>query len=131
MSIIPASEALGTLRNGDFIRRAEAQLDMIISTAEVLAVQGPGGVRIVALDFRSEGSLGFESLMIGDSFDGPNASSVILMLSNGGTIVRTACDPPVAMSRGSEGLLVSSPVYSLSLSCEMSDTIAQVLVDGT
>lgn len=131
MSVVPASEALGTLRNGDFIRRAEAQLEVITSMAEVLAVEGPGGTRTVELDFSSAGSLRFQSMVIGDSEDGPNASAVVMRLSNGGTIVRTADDPPVAMSTlGYLGLFIGTPSCCLKMSCEMADAYPRVLVES-
>ena len=130
MSVIPASEALETLRNGDFIRRAETQLDVIISTAEVLAIEGPGGTRTIELDFSSEGSLRFQSMVIGDYDDGPNASAVVLRLSNGGTIVRSADDPMVTMSSGGPaGLFIASSSCRLRLSCELADTCPRVLVE--
>jgi len=131
MSIIPASEALGTLRNGDFIRRAEAQLEVIVSTAEVLALEGPGGTRTVELDFSSDGSLRFKGMIIGDSTDGPNASAVVLILSNGGKLVRSADNPPVVMNtNGSSGLYIDSPWCCLRLSCDMADTCFRVIVES-
>lgn len=131
MSVIPASEALESLRDGDFVRRAEAQLDLIVSTVEVLAIEGPGGMRTIELDFRSEGSLRFESLIIGDSEDGPNVSAVVLRLSNGGTIVRTADSPPVAIGSGpGSGLMIASSSCCLRLSCEMSGPCPRVLAES-
>lgn len=131
MSIIPASEALETLRDGDFVRRAEAQLDGLIATAEVLAIEGPGGVRTVNLDFSSGGSLRFISMVIGDSEMGPNASAVVLRLSNGGTMVRCAEDPPVAMSDNqSSGLLIESSACCLRLSCHITGSHPLVMVES-
>lgn len=131
MSIIPASEALETLRNGDFVRRAEAQLDGLIATAEVLAIEGPGGVRSVNLDFRSDGGLRFLSMVIGDSESGPNASAIVLCLSNGGTMVKLAQDPPVRMSTcASSGLLIESPACCLRLSCQMAGLCPLVTVES-
>lgn len=131
MSVMPAAEALESLRNGDFLRRAEAQLEVVISTAEVLAIEGPGGARVIELDFGSEGSLGFRSMMVGDSDGGPNVSAVVLRLSNGGTIVRFADDPPVMMtSPGGCGLLIASCSCTLRLSCEMCDAFPRVLVES-
>jgi hypothetical protein len=131
MSVIPASQALENLRDGDFVRRAEAQLDLIVSTAEVLAIEGPGGVRTIELDFRSEGSLRFRCMFVGDSEDGANVSAVVLRLSNGGTIVRTADNPTIIMISGSGGGLTIVSSYScLRLSCEVSGSCPRILAES-
>ncbi|MCU0852888.1 MAG: hypothetical protein MUC90_06550 [Thermoplasmata archaeon] len=131
MSVIPASQALENLRDGDFVRRAEAQLDLVVSTAEVLAIEGPGGVRTIELDFRSEGSLRFRSMVVGDSVDGPNVSAVVLRLSNGGTIVRTADSPTIMMISGSGGgLTIASSYCCLRLSCEVSGACPRILAES-
>ena len=86
LSIIPAGQALEGMRNRDFFRKAELQLQTIISTAEILAINGPGNVRTIALDFSGGGSVRFERLLIGDTRGGANMTCVILTTTSGGAL---------------------------------------------
>ena len=108
MSVVPAAQALTGLENRDFGRRAEVQLDLIVTTAQVLTVQGPGNVRTISLDFSGEGSLQFERLCIGDPLGGPNSSSAKLVLNNGAVLTRVAQDPPCTFCSSSMACFVSS-----------------------
>lgn len=93
MSVLPASQALSGLENREFARRAQIQLDLVVRTAQVLAVQGPGNVRTINLDFTTNGKLSFERITIGDRVGGANSSSCVLVLSNGARMIRVATDP--------------------------------------
>ena len=108
MSVVPAAQALTGLENREFARRAEVQLDLIVTTAQVLTVQGPGNVRTISLDFRGEGSLQFDRLCIGDPMGGTNSSSVKLILNNGAVLTRIAQDPPCTICSSSLACFVSS-----------------------
>lgn len=107
MSVIPAAQALTGLENREFGRRAEVQLDLIVTTAQVLTVQGPGNVRTITLDFRGDGSLQFDRLCIGDPIGGTNSSSVRLVLNNGAVLTRIAQDPPCTICSSSMACFVS------------------------
>jgi len=116
LSVVPASEALESLRNKDFVRRAETQLDLIATFAEVLCVQGPGSARSLSLDFSSDGSLRFCRLVLGDSREGPGACSVLLELSSGARMVSSADEPPVRLcSPEGTKLVVERPVFEMTL----------------
>ncbi len=116
LSIIPAAEAMDSLRVRDFMRRADTQLAQLVSCAEMLTIDGPGNVRTFSLDFSGHGKERFSRLMIGDSPDGPNRSSVILELRGGGFIVRSACNPPARMCSTDKGCLVlDSPVSEIRM----------------
>ena len=130
LSVVPAAEALETLESKDFVRRAVLQLECVISTAQVLAIEGPGSVRTVLLDFGGGGSVRFDSISIGDREGGSNMSSAILTLSSGARIVRSASDPPVCM-RSPEGHAVhlETPAAKLRFSCELLNATWYVLVE--
>jgi hypothetical protein len=118
LSIVPAANALENLEDRDFLRRAEAQLDRILATVEILGVQGPGSLRVLDLDFSSGGSLRFLELTLGDTLGGPRASSVVLTLSTGAKVVKQADDPPVEMSvGGDECLIIRSELSSIRMEC--------------
>lgn len=108
MSVVPTAQALTGLENRDFTRRAQVQLDLIVTTAQVLTVQGPGNVRTISLDFSGEGSLRFERLCIGDPMGGANSSSVKLVLNNGAVLTRIAQDPPCTICSSSMASFVST-----------------------
>lgn len=84
LSIIPASEALDSLRVRDFARKAELQLDLVIGTAQVVGIEGPGSVRTLDLDLDGGTRMRFASLSIGDHRGGANMSSVVLRFVGGG-----------------------------------------------
>lgn len=131
LSIIPASEALDNLKNKDFANRLELQLDSIVSSAQLLAIGGPGGARTIELDFTSEGKSGFERMVIGDGAGGANMSSIVLKFTNGAVMVKTCSDPPVWMKdRDGHGLLIESPRSELRMSAEIDGRTAYVLVEA-
>jgi hypothetical protein len=130
LTVIPASHALQGLENRDFVRRAGLGLDMIISTAQTLTTEGPGSVRTVSLDLRGDGSLRPDCLTIGDRAGGPNASSVVLKLVNGATIVRSAADPPAMIAGvGRTALVTSSLLIDLRMSAMLENRTVYVLVE--
>src|SRR5512137_3042702 len=88
LSILPAADALSTLKNRDFLQRAESQLARIAATAEGLAISGPGNVRTISVDLSSDGSTRFYQLVLGDDADGSNASALVLELSTGSRMIR-------------------------------------------
>lgn len=122
LSILPAADALGTLRNRDFLQRADSQLDRIASAAETLAITGPGNVRTLSVDLTSEGSVRFSRLIIGGNASGPNASVLILELSTGARMVRALEDPPVCMTSPSGAAVeISNPVFEMRMTAAMDD----------
>jgi hypothetical protein len=129
LSIIPASRALQGLENRDFVRRAGLGLDLIISTAQTLSIEGPGGVRTISLDLRGGGSLRPECLTVGDRVGGPNSSSTILRLTNSATIVRSAFDPPAIMV-GWRAFVTNSLVLDLRMSATLQNRTIYVLVES-
>lgn len=131
LSIIPAAEALDGLRTREFFRKAELQLSRIVACAETLAVEGPGNIRTISLDFSGEGTVGFSRLTIGDAIDGANVSSIILELRNGAYLIKMADQPPAWMRSSSGGSLrISSPVLELRMSSLLSDQTVYVLVEA-
>ncbi len=116
LSILPAAEALDTLRNRDFVKRASLELDEIMSAAQIMSIQGPGSARTITVDLRGDGTLRFDHLHIGDSLGGPNMSSAVLRFENGASLVRSAEEPPVWIrSASGEALTVENPLFTLKL----------------
>ena len=130
LSIVPAAEALGNLRNRDFVNRAEGQVRLIASSAQELMMEGPGGVRTVSLDFTGGGSLKFECITIGDRKGGPNMSAIVLSLRNGGRIIETVDDPPTWL-RGPAGepMETRTPSFELRLTCVLEGRSAYILTE--
>jgi len=130
LSIIPASEALDSLRVRDFARRAELQLDMVIGTAQVVGIEGPGSVRTLDLDLDGGTRMRFASLSIGDHRGGANMSSVVLRFVGGGSTVRSASNPPVWMSSlDGECLVIDTPRFKLTLSCVPDNRTCSILLE--
>jgi len=130
LSIIPAAEALENLRDRDFVNRVGLQLDRIVSTAQLLAIGGPGGARTIRLDFTGEGSLAFERIVIGDA-EGANMSSVVLRFTNGAVMIKTCTDPPAWMrTKEGSGLLIESPFSELSMSAQIDGRTEYILVEA-
>ncbi len=130
MSIVPAADALNSLRDKDFIRRAEAQLDELVWTAEVVSMEGPGSSRKVSLDFGSDGRLAFDRLTLGDHRDGPNSTAVVLTLSTGASLVRIA-DMPLAPMGGPDGeaVVLCSTSATLVLQCVADEDGHRILLE--
>jgi hypothetical protein len=130
LSIVPAADGLKNLRNREYLTRAEVQLDLIISTAEMVAIEGPGSVRTIDLDFASDGSVKFERVTIGDAENGPNTSSVALVFSTGSRMTKTACDPPIWMKASDDrGLTIVASVFTLKMSANLEGWVEYVLVE--
>ncbi len=130
LSIIPAAEALDSLRVRDFMRRADMQIAQLVSCAEMLTIDGPGNVRAFSLDFSGHGKERFSRLMIGDSLDGPNRSSVVLELRGGGFIVKSALNPPAWMCSADLGCLeLDSPVSKIRMTNVRSDNGTYIVVE--
>ena len=130
MSVVPAAQALDGLENREFMRRADLQLERIISTAQLLAIAGPGNVRTIDLDFGGDGSVRFESVVIGDRQGGANISSAILRLSTGALKVHTATDPPVwMMAETGTGLVLTMPLTKLRMSAVFENRACFVLLE--
>ena len=131
LSIIPASEALDSLRVRDFARKAELQLDLVIGTAQVVGIEGPGSVRTLDLDLDGGTRMRFASLSIGDHRGGANMSSVVLRFVGGGTTVRSASNPPVWMTGlDGEGLVIDTPRFKLTLSCMLDNRTCSILLEA-
>lgn len=130
LSIVPAAEALETLKTRDFVRRATLEVERVIAAAQIVGVEGPGSVRTVSLDFGGGGSARFKCLDIGDGAGGTNVSAAVLSLTTGARIFRSASDPPVCLRSAQGGVVhVSTPVVKLRLSCELADSTSFVLVE--
>ncbi|MCU0860337.1 MAG: hypothetical protein MUE55_07125, partial [Thermoplasmata archaeon] len=118
------------LRDKDFLRRAEAQLEELVWTAEVVSLEGPGSSRTVVLDFSSDGGIRFDRLTVGDHRDGPNQTAVRLVLSTGSSIVRITDMPPVPMSGPDGGaVVVQSTTATMTVRCAIEDGVQRVLVE--
>ncbi len=130
LSIIPATEALDSLRGKDFERRAEVQLAQIVSCAKLLAVDGPGNVRSIALDFSGQGRERFSRLLVGDALDGRNSSSVVLELCGGGVIIRSVDQPPARLCSSQGGRLeISSPITGIRMTSVRADNSIFIVVE--
>lgn len=130
MSVIPAGQALDGFRNRDYMTRIQLQLDGVISAAQTLMIEGPGGVRTLHFDFKKDGQMGFEGLSIGDERGGPNMSSVILRLAGGGMVVKTATEPQVwMMGNSGSALTIFNPAFDLRLSAQLGNRTAYVLME--
>jgi hypothetical protein len=130
LSIIPASEALDSLRARDFARKAELQLGLVIGTAQVVGIEGPGSVRTLNIDLGGGSRARFASLSIGDHRGGANMSSAVLRLAGGGTTVRSASDPPVWMTDpDGESLVIDTPRFRLTLSCVFDNRTCHILLE--
>ncbi len=130
MSIVPAADALNALKDKDFLKRAEAQLEELVWVAEIVSLEGPGSSRVISLDFSSDGGIRFDHLTVGDHRDGPNQTAVRLVLSTGASIVRTADMPPAPMS-GLDGAaaVVQSTTATLAIRCAIEDGEQRVFVE--
>lgn len=117
LSVVPAAKALDSFEKREFILRASAAVERILAAAQILTVEGPGSARTLELDLSGGGSVGFESISIGDRVGGPNMSSVVLRLSTGAAIVRTASEPAVVLTGPDMAALsVTEPHFELRLS---------------
>lgn len=130
LSVVPASEALDSLRNRDLVRRAAMEMQELVTAAQVMAIQGPGNVRTLSFDLRSEGSLRFDILTIGDSHDGANVSSAMLRFTNGAMLIRTAVDPYVWLrSASGDALVIDSPVFELRLESVLENRTLSIVAE--
>ena len=130
LTVIPAGEALDSLKNRDFMRRAEVQLEKIASSAEILSIGGPGNVRTFSLDFSHQGEIKFEKLVLGDSRDGANKSSIVLHFKSGAVLFRTASEPYAWITtEDGGGLEVFSPIFDLRMSCVLKNRTSCVIVE--
>jgi hypothetical protein len=130
LSIIPASEALESLRVRDFARKTETQLDLIIGTAQIVGIEGPGSARTLDLDLEGGTRMRFASLSMGDHKGGPNMSSIILRFVGGGSTVRSASNPPVWMTGlDRESLVIDTPRFRLTLSCMLDNRTCYILLE--
>ncbi len=130
LSVVPAADALESLRNRGLFQRAESQMDRIATAAESMAIAGPGNVRTLGIDLTSDGSLRFSSMAIGDRLNGSNASAIVLVLSNGARLVRTLTSPPVAMSSLEGGMLeIRVPCFQLRMSAVAAESGWHIVVE--
>ena len=130
LSIIPASDALDSLKNRSFLQRCEMQLELTIRTSQMMSLEGYGAVRTVKLDFRSDGSLRMDSLTIGGAWGQPGMSSVIMELSSGNRLIRTSLEPVIWMASADGGeLCVGSDMFALRLTVASSEAIPLILCE--
>ena len=130
LSVIPAGQALDGFRNREFANRAQLEVEKIVSAAQVLMLEGPGGVRTVHLNLENAGRLAIDRIMIGDEKGGPNMTAVVLRFATGASIVRTATSPEVwLMGPSGRTLVVSDPSFDLRLSTKLLNRTAFVLAE--
>ena len=130
MSVVPAAQALVGLEGRELVRRAEMQLDKVVTVAQVLTVQGPGNVRTLEMDFRSGTKLSFLELRAGDRLGGPNASSAILVLSNGGIMTRIARAPECSMcSTDLTAFVAYQPLFDLRMTAVLDNRTTVVMLE--
>jgi hypothetical protein len=131
LSIIPAADALESMRNKDFVSRAQLQIEQIAHAAELVAMEGPGSARTLSLDFSSEGSIGFFRLTVGDSEGGAAMSCIALKLNTGAYLTSMVDDPP-AWLRGmpDDGLEVFDPVFELRMENRLDGASGYILVEA-
>ena len=116
LSIVPASDALESLRSKAFLQRCETQLEMAVRTSQLISMEGYGAARTVQLDFRSEGDLRMRSVTMGGGWGEPSMSSVILELSSGSRLIRTAVEPAIWMAtENGTGLTLQAEMFDLRL----------------
>jgi len=131
LSVLPASQALDSFRNRDLVRRAALELDELMAVAQVMAIQGPGNVRTLSMDLRGDGSLRFDRITIGDSEEGPNATSAVLRFTNGAVLSRSADEPAVWLrGESGQGLTVDSPVFELRLESVLEDRMLSIVAEA-
>ena len=118
VSIVPASRALELFENREFVLRAEAQIEQIVGEAQRISINGPGNVRTLSIDLYSKSEVRFSRLTLGDREGGPNMSSAIIELSNGGRVVSSAEDFSLWIrTPDGNALTTTSPIFDLRLSC--------------
>ncbi len=114
LSVVPAAEALESLRDRSFLQRCETQLDTIIGTCQMISMEGPGAVRTLLMDFRSDGRVRMASLSVGDGWREPGMTSVVMEFTSGAMMIRTASEPAVWItSEDHKGLRVNSQSFCL------------------
>ena len=117
LSVLPAAEALDTLRDRAFTDRCAVQLGKVVSLAQIVSMEGAGASRVLRLDFRSEGALSMQSLSIGGGPGDPYMASIALELSSGARMIRSAEEPFVWMASETLGAVeVHSAVFDLRMS---------------
>lgn len=131
LSVIPAAEALESLRDRTFLQRCELQLDTAIRTSQMIAMEGYGAVRTVQLDFRSDGKLRMASVTIGDGWGEPGMASIVLELSTGRRMIRTAMEPAVWItSETHQGLRVCSESFALRLTVAPHESVPIIVCEA-
>jgi hypothetical protein len=130
MSVVPAAGALQSLQDRSFLDRCTIQLETIVATAQVVALEGLGARRTVDVDLASEGPLRMSSLAIGGPWMDPHMSSAVLELSSGRRLIRQAEEPFAWLASESlDMLVVRSPVFELSLMASESEGEGLVLCE--
>lgn len=128
---MPAAEALDSLKNKTFLQRCELLLDTAIRTSQRMAMEGFGAVRTISMDFRSGGGLRITSLTVGDEWGEPGMASIILELSTGVRMVRSAKEPVIWMaSETYEGLRVYSEFFDLRLTTGSHQSLHVVICEA-
>jgi hypothetical protein len=131
LSVAPAAEALESLRDRTFLHRCEAQLDTIIGTCQMISMEGHGAVRTLLMDFRSEGRLRMASLAVGDGWGEPGMTSVVMELTSGAMMIRTASEPAVWItSEDHEGLRVNSQTFCLRIAVGGSSSLPMIVCEA-
>ena len=123
MSIAPAAEALKTLTSQSFLQRCEAELEGLIRSSQSVLMEGAGSSRMLGLNLASDGHVRVEMVAIGGERGSPYMACVMLHLSNGNSIIRSAIAPPVWLASSDLGRLeVASDRFDLSLTWSLHES---------
>ena len=122
LSIVPAAGALDALRDRSFLDRCSVQLRTIVSTAELVAMEGIGAKRSMRVDLTSDGTLRATELEIGGGPGEPTRSSAILELSSGRLLICQADEPFTWLaSPAYERLVTRSTAFTLVMTASESE----------
>lgn len=122
LSIAPAAGALQALQDRSFIHRCEIQMETLIGASQTVLMEGLGAKRTVDVNLFSDGSLRVTMVRIGDEWGSPYMASVLLELSSGRRLIRSATEPSVWLASDGLGQLATgSDRFRLALSWDIRD----------
>lgn len=122
LSIAPAADALEALEDRSFLHRCDVELLRLISASQAVAMEGVGSNRTLGIDLATEGRLHVDRVAIGDAWGDPYMTSVVLDMSSGRRVIRSASEPFVWLASGDlDQLLVSSDRFWMLMACDVRD----------
>ncbi len=123
LSIAPAAEALNALESRSFLQRCDFELEELVRASQAVLLEGSGSRRTVDVDLASDGALRVDAVMIGGEWGSPYMSSVVLELSSGRSLIRSANEPAVWLASSQLGRLeVRSDRFDVALAWELGDS---------